>query len=511
MENREFMPMIRLQIKGWIVGLVAMLCMALLCGCAARQPQTLPQNGPNELAQLKPQQLLNQAKQRPRPGPPPFSERLAPLTKEVLVAPALYSLTFDKAPLGQVVAALTKDAAYNLSVESDIDLERPVMVNLRNVTLEEALDTIVVNGAGYAWSLEKGTLSIKRFTERIYQFDFLDMIGETSVDVGGDMLGSGVQNSGVTGKYQITAQKPQQSSDLWIAVEQALGGLKSEEGILRLNRNAGVIYMADTPRRVAAMVRFLDSLGEALNRQVLVEARILEVRLSDESKYGIDWSQLGVVFSSSSGALPDIFDLGFNQGGFIAKGSPTRFSALFDFLRTQGDVRVLSNPHLTVMNRQSAVLTIGYQFPYADIDGVDRDLETGVITIGTSIRRAVLGLQLGLTTQISADGMITFHIVPTLTRIQREVNVEIPTGVSIQSISNPVIDLQELATTVRVRDGNSFVLAGLISKIRTLKHEGLPFFSDLPWVGALFKHIEEIEENSELVIFVTPYISTEPF
>jgi MSHA biogenesis protein MshL len=360
MENREFMPMIRLQIKGWIVGLVAMLCMALLCGCAARQPQTLPQNGPNELAQLKPQQLLNQAKQRPRPGPPPFSERLAPLTKEVLVAPALYSLTFDKAPLGQVVAALTKDAAYNLSVESDIDLERPVMVNLRNVTLEEALDTIVVNGAGYAWSLEKGTLSIKRFTERIYQFDFLDMIGETSVDVGGDMLGSGVQNSGVTGKYQITAQKPQQSSDLWIAVEQALGGLKSEEGILRLNRNAGVIYMADTPRRVAAMVRFLDSLGEALNRQVLVEARILEVRLSDESKYGIDWTQLGVMFSLVQRRfLARYLRTGIQQQRRFHRQGQSRpaSSRMFDFLRTQGDVKVLSSPHLTVMNRQSAVLT----------------------------------------------------------------------------------------------------------------------------------------------------------
>jgi len=169
-------------------------------------------------------------------------------------------------------------------------------------------------------------------------------------------------------------------------------------------------------------------------------------------------------------------------------------------------VKVLSNPHLTVMNRQSALLTVGYQFPYADIDGVDRDSETGVITIGTSIRRAVLGLQLGLTTQISSDGMVTFHIVPALTRIQREVDVQIPTGVSTQAISNPVIDLQELATTVRVREGHSFVLAGLINKIRTVKHEGLPFFGNLPLIGGLFKHMEDSEENVELVIFVTPYI-----
>jgi MSHA biogenesis protein MshL len=118
----------------------------------------------------------------------------------------------------------------------------------------------------------------------------------------------------------------------------------------------------------------------------------------------------------------------------------------------------------------------------------------------------VLGLQLGLTTDIGADGMITFHIVPTLTRIQREVDILIPLGDASQSISNPVIDLQELATSVRVRDGQSFVLAGLISKIRTIDHKGLPGLGQIPGLGNLFKHRDETEQSSELVIVVTPYI-----
>jgi MSHA biogenesis protein MshL len=264
--------------------------------------------------------------------------------------------------------------------------------------------------------------------------------------------------------------------------------------------------MADTPRRVAAMVRLLDALSESLNRQVFVEARIMEVTLNDASKYGIDWSQLAVMFTDSNDTLPKILGLGFNSNGAIVKGSQSQFTAMLDFLKTQGDVKVLSNPHLSVMNRQSALLTVGYQFPYADIDGVDRDTETNVTTIGTSIRRAILGLQLGLTTDISADGMITFHIVPTLTRIQREVDIEIPLGAGSQTISNPIIDLQELATTVRVREGDSFVLAGLISKIRTIDHRGLPVIGDIPWVGRLFKHMEESEQSTELVIVVTPYI-----
>jgi MSHA biogenesis protein MshL len=488
--------------SAWLV----LACWALLGGCATHTPQAPPKNDGYELDRMQPRAKLDHPKQRLQPGPPPFSEKMAPLALEQTAAPALYTMLFDKAPLGEVIAALTKDAEFNLSIESEIDLARPVTVSLKNVTLEEALDMIVVNGAGYAWDMGRGTLAIKRFAEQIYYFEGLDMVGETNIDVGGDMLGSGVEGSGVAGKYQVKAQKPEQSSDVWAAVEQALGGLKSEEGVLRLNRNAGVIYMADAPRRVAAMVRLLDALSASLKRQVFVEARIMEVTLNDESKYGIDWTQLGVMFTDRNNSLPDIFELGFNSNGAIVKGAQTQFIGMLDFLKTQGDVKVLSSPHLTVMNRQSALLTVGYQYPYADIDGVDRDEETNTVTIGTSIRRAILGLQLGLTTDITADGMITFHIVPTLTRIQREVDIEIPLGVVSQTITNPIIDLQELATTVRVREGNSFVLAGLISKLRTVEHKGLPYISDLPWVGQFFKHMQESEQSTELVILVTPYI-----
>jgi MSHA biogenesis protein MshL len=494
-------------IRMTMAAVAAGICLALMGGCAMRQPQPPPDRQMAELDRIQPHKILNRAKQRLQPGPPPFRELMAPQAKEITQPPMLYTLVFEKAPLGDVIAALTKDSEYNLAIESEVNLGTTVTVNLKNVTLEESLDMVVVNGAGYAWALEDGTLHIKRFVERIYQFDFLDMIGETNIDVGGDMLGSGVNTAGVAGKYQIKAQKTQSNSDLWKAVENALSGMKSEEGQLRLNTNAGIIYMADKPRKIAAMVGFLDSLSESLNRQVFIEARIMEVILDNDNKYGIDWTRMGILFTDADGNLPDLFELGFNSNGIIAKNNVSAYSALLDFLKTQGDVKILSNPHLLVMNRQSALLTVGRQLPYTEIDGVDRDTETNTVTIGATIRRALLGLQLGITPQIAADGMVTLHIVPTLTRVEQNVDIAVPTGgTSVQTISNPVIDLQELATMVRVREGNSFVLAGLISKIRSLNHEGLPVLGSLPGLGSLFKHMESREESSELVILITPYI-----
>lgn len=476
--------------------------------CSIQEPRPV---NPRDFEELQdPKSIISEEKRIKPPGPPPFSEKLEPVAKGLLQETKLYSLVFDKAPLSEVISAITQETDLNLSIEAEVDVATPVTVHLKKVTFQEALDMVVVNGAGYAWKIEEGNLYIKRFVEKIYHLDYLDMPGETDIEVGGDMLASGVEGAGVAGKFEVKAQRKSESTDVWTGLQAALEGLKSPEGILRISRNAGIIYMADTPKRIATMVRFLDSISESLHRQVFIEAKILEVQLTEEYKYGIDWTRLDIGAKTEWDLLPDNIGLAFNTSGAILLSkqlTQTSFNAILDFLQTQGDVSVLSNPHLSVTNGQSAVMTVGFQFPYGDVSGVDRDPETGVVTFGTTIKRAVLGLQLGITPQISRDGVVMLHIVPTITRIQREEQVELPTSTTTtQSIANPVIDLQELATTVRVREGDSVVLAGLISQIKTLNHEGLPLLSRIPLLKYFFKHMEQTQESRELVMFITPYI-----
>ena len=444
----NLMPTIKYRFFLFISFLFFNFCIA----CALPEPRPVVDEG---MDKIHPRAIIQKEKIIEPPGPPPFSEKLEPVAKGLIKETKLYTLVFDNAPLGAVISAITKDTDLNLSVESEIDLTKPVTVNLKKVTFQEALDMVVLKGAGYVWKIEDDHLNIKRFEERIYHLDYLDMAGETAIEVGGDMLTAGVTGAGVTGKFQVKIDRPVENTDVWTAIRTDLEGLKSEQGVLRTNRNAGIIYMADTPRRIASMVRFLDSLSESLHRQVFLEAKIMEVILNDTYKYGIDWSSMNIEFTSDSSVLPDNLNISFNSGETIALADQSSLNFILDFLRTQGDVSVLSNPHLAVMNGRSAVMTVGFQFPYGDVTGVDRDPETGVITFGTSIKRTVLGLQLGITPQISSDGIVTLHIVPTITRIQGEEKVELPTSVdTTQTISNPVIDLQELATTVRVREGD---------------------------------------------------------
>jgi MSHA type pilus biogenesis protein MshL len=473
-------------------------------GCATTDTRPVTTTSLTDIVEAR--DLLQKQKENSQPGAPALTEKLEPLTRDLQKELQLYSLVFQAAPIGDVLTALTKDSSMNLIVEDGVDLAKPVTVNLKNVTLKEALDMAVIRGAGYTWTMENEFLHIKKYEERVYHFDYLDLASEATIEVGGDMLASSVENAGVSGKFQIKAKRSTENSDVWANIQTALEGLKSEGGSLRINRNSGIIFMSDTPQRISGMVRFLDSLADALHRQVFIEAKIVEVRLSDGSKYGIDWSKFEINFSGENFSV-DQFNLNVNNGGTITLADTTRFNAVLDFLRTQGDVSVLSNPHLAVMNGQSALMTVGYQFPYGDISGVTRDEETNTVTVDATIKRAILGLQLGITARIGEDGMITLNIVPTITRIQSTQKVELPTSITnVQSISNPIIDLQELATTVRVKEGHSIVLAGLISQSTEFNNEGLPVLGSLPIIGRLFKHSGQTKETKELVIFITPKI-----
>jgi len=485
---------------------VAAACffLVILLGCSVHAPRPVDMTG---MDAVRPGAVLESEKPTAAPGPPPFVEKMEPLAQGLDLPPQIYAGVFNAAPFGDVLQTLVQDSHLSLSVESEVDLNRPVTVQLQQASLSEALDMVVVQGAGYAWNITGDTLAIKQFEERIYYFDYLDMSDETDIEIGGDMLASSVEESGVAGKYTIKARRATEITDVWTSIAAVLDGFRSENGVVHINRNAGVIYMADFPRRVAAMVQFLDAIIEALQRQVFIEAKILEVSLSDQYRYGIDWTKMEIAFVDEGNDFPDNFSLSINSGSSVMKAGQSGFAAILDYLQTQGDVSVVSNPHLAVMNGKSAILTVGFQFPFADIDGVDRDAETGVITFGTSIKRAVLGLQLGITPHISRDGIVTLNIIPTITRIQGEQRVDIPTtATATQSISNPVIDLQELSTTVRIREGNSIVLAGLISQMRQATHEGLPLLSRIPLLKYFFKHMEQTNQNRELVIFITPYV-----
>ncbi len=471
---------------------------------------TTTENQPRPITK-SPGEILESYKKISVPGPPKLEEESSPVFLESPEAGKLFSLHFENAPLIDVLYAIVKNTSLNLSIEPGIDVQQPIFIHVDNVTLREALDAVVVRGADYSYNLSGNFVEVKRFAEKVYHLDYLSGIRKATTKVGGDILGGNQEDMGISSEFKIDSKRNDETSDIWQRIQESLERLKSAEGKIMVNSLAGTVYMIDTPSHIRSMVKFLDQLKQSVNRQVLIEAKILEVRLGDKFQYGIDWTAISDLASHGQLTLTQSLSQGLERGGTAVLSNldtgDFNLNVLIDYLQTQGEVSVISSPHLSVLNGQSAILTVGHQYPYGDISGVDIQDETGNLIYDVDIKRAIVGVQLGVTPHIAENGDIILHVVPTITDLQDVVDVEIPTvGARVQRIENPIFDLRELGTVVKVHEGDTVILAGLIRKTMRNIRQKLPVLGDIPWLGYLFQNLDKEWRNTELVILLTPII-----
>ena len=504
-----------------VLKVIALFFAATAIGCATGQKEKYAFKEPRPSAYLE-------AAKRPAPlGPPPMEEKLTPYLPSPANKPKLLSLHFDGAPLGQVLQALAEDSSMGLLIAPDVDINIPIYVHLKHATQEEALRTVITEGADFFHSVEGLTIRVQRHDEAFFRLDYLKTPRLTTTKVGGDILGGastgggGSASSSIVGEFTVASTEAKEETNLWAQLGASLTAMKSSEGVVVVQPASGTVYISDRPSHMAKMRKIILEVRKMIMSQVLIEARILEVQLRDQTQIGIQWDaasrfslfgregafkivqNLGLGIGTGQGA--DVTSVG--TGGAIGV-SIFGVDALIDFLQTQGEVKVLSNPYLLVMNGQSAVITIGSQFPFGDVAGVSISDE-GRVTFDSSIKRALLGLQLGITPHITEEGEVLLHVLPSITNLQGETIVEIPTtGGKVQQIRNPIIDLRQMGTMIRAREGQSVVLAGLIRRERNLEEEGIPYLSRIPIIGALFKNRNETQSISELVVIITPRIGT---
>ncbi len=488
-----------------LISIVSCLAFFLIASCA-----TSVDKRPNPVSK-SPEQILESYKKVPKPGLPTLEEESSPIYLESPESGKLFSLHFENAPLIDVLYAIVKNTGLNLSIEPGLNVDQPIYIQTDNLTLREALDAVVVKGADYSYKLDGNFIEIKRFAEKIYHLDYLSGIRTASTKVGGDILGGGQEDVGISGEFRVNSKRDDETANVWKRIGDSLESLKSSGGKIIVNSLAGTVYMIDTPSHIESMVRFLDQIKKSMNRQVLIEAKILEVRLSDQYQYGVNWTAIADLAGHGQLRLTQTLSQGLTRGGTAVLTNldtgDFNLNMLIDYLQTQGEVSVLSSPHISVLNGQSAILTVGHQYPYGDISGVDIQDETGNLIYDVDIKRAIVGVQLGVTPHIAESGEIILHVIPTITDLQDIVDVEIPSvGSRVQRIENPVFDLRELGTVVRVHEGDTVILAGLIRKTLKNIRQKLPLLGDIPGIGHLFQNFDKQWRNTELVILLTPTI-----
>jgi len=498
-----------------------------------------------------------------RLAPPPESAEplpvLPPLQHTGSIAeargPVLKNLSADGQDLSEVIKVVATQ--FGLQYQIDPMVRGRVTTTLRNKTLPEALDAILPQGIGY--EVRGGVLRVgpERLETRIFTLDYVALarIGTASTAIqrrlgagqggaaggatgaGGGAGAAGAAGAGAGGGLGGGADVilAMSIADVWedvrVAVEAftfsstsgspglaagaspfsassgAIGGrpftrTDSTGRRLIVNAIAGTITVTALPGQLSQIENFIRTFEASIQRQVLIEAKIVEVNLERSSEFGIDWN---VVAGNTTTGLTSRGATGSNIQ-FTLTGGGAQINAVLTALASQGDVRVLSSPRVSALNNQRAVFNV----TTSEIVFQQTVSPTGVapgggVTTTTTVTptQVNVGIVLDVLAQIGANNSVTMNIRPVVTSVLR---IATFTGADGSGASAPVIDTRESDTMARLRAGETIIIGGLMQTRYEKVRSGVPVLRSIPLLGRAFSRTLEVERKAELVIFLTPTI-----
>lgn len=281
-----------------------------------------------------------------------------------------------------------------------------------------------------------------------------------------------------------------------------------------VNPVAGTVTVLGTARQQELVQQYLDRVMQSAQRQVLIEATIVEVTLKDQYRTGIDWTKAlqGTTgwaintLGGGTGALADTLTP-FIQATYTNPGS-NGFTAAIDLLESFGNTKVLSSPKLMALNNQTALLKVVDNLVYFNVKAdTTTTANVGTTTTFTTTPQTVpVGIVMTMTPQINENGMVSLTVRPTISRnvgFVRDPNPSIPADIPNQV---PIIQVREMESLLQIRSGQTVILGGLIQDDRNTSRDGVPGLSRPEGIGAVFGQHERRNSQTELVIFLRPVV-----
>ncbi len=450
------------------IGLAIAVLLTVSAGMAAAQtpaarPAELPVSrldpghGPGAAVQVPPQV--------PRGGelpPLPVSQLDDRPHAGELDGPRTLSLTLSEPqPLRDVLVLLTRETPF--SVVADETVGGTFAGELKDLTLRQALEAILFpQGLDYDTRGNVIRVFQRRPRTRIFELDYLDIRRSSQRRVR-----SATDASGQSASEDLTASA---GSDLFDEVSGGISALLSQSGRYHVDPKSGLVQVTDFADRLDQVGVYLDAVHLRATRQVRLQAHVLEVTLNSPAS-GIDWSAVASRAGASVARVPP----GTTAGMRIAD-----FKGLITALEDQGAVRVIASPQTLAMNNEPAVIRVGTD----DVFFVEGAAAPGVVSEG---------LTLTLVPQIAADGIVQLSVSPTYARKTGEVKAGKGTPI-------PSLDISEIDSLLRVKEGDTVVLSGLLRDRQETK--AATGFSGM--FGAQARHTV----RSELVVMITPTVVT---
>ena len=388
----------------------------------------------------------------------------------------LITLDAEDAPLAGVLKILGEKGDLNIITGTGANTANRLTIHMKDVPLDQAVN-LVVRAAGLAY---------ERIGNSILVADARALKEET-----------GLSSYVVDLRYA-------DAEDIKAALRNVAEDIQVDKGGNRL--------VVVTSPRVISQIEEIVRVMDVPARQVVLEARILEVSTGDAMKLGIDWDRLnsqGVVIveggsgATRKGAVPDslpFFSAGGQKDMWSLRGMSRQafaWQTTIDLLIQTGKARVLANPKIATLNGREASILIGERIPFTVTGTV---FAGGAAAETRQVEKEEVGIKLKITPLINADGYITTQITPEVSSV---------TGYKGVNNDLPVVATRQATTTVRLKDGNSVIIGGLLSEEKTTNVTKVPLLGDIPLLGYLFQHRVVSTSKRDLVIEVTPHIMPE--
>jgi general secretion pathway protein D len=382
-------------------------------------------------------------------------------------------------------------------------------INVTDFSLKDILDLVLTyNNIFYKLTNNKEILKLANFKTKTYFIDYVSFSQTKStsnkvIKTGSSGEGDGSTTMDFASEFKFWG-KISEEIDFILYRDEDAYEIRAKALI---NQEAGMLTVTGTTKQLKRVEKYIASLMKRLHKQILLEAKIIEVTTSSAKTQGIDWSKFQLSLSGSSDALNSRITDGtvvntLRKPNYLI-GYDFSMDGLMKFLKTQGDVNIVSNPKVMTLNNQSAIINVGTEINYRYDTGSTTTTTTAGATTTPSYQVAstFVGVTLDITPQVTENDYIILKINPVISEVKKE-HLD-ANGVPFLA---PDITVKQLSSIVKIKDKNKVLIGGLISKDVSFNNTSVPLLSSIPLLGSAFKSTSKEVTKSELVIVIIPHI-----